>query len=73
VRRSMDECRAELDELGAYVDRATMAEQEALRKEMDACESRRLWDSQYRQRFDRIHPRSGCDCAGHRAWRREEP
>jgi hypothetical protein len=32
-------------------------------------ESRRLWDFEFRRRYDRAHPRSGCDCPGHTAWR----
>jgi len=73
VRSSMEEHRAALADLGKYVDAAVQAEQDQLRREMDACESRRLWDHEFRQSFDRRHAREGCDCPGHRAWRREQP
>jgi hypothetical protein len=67
-RRSKEEYQAELDALSRFLDREAMAEQDRLARETEQAEGRRLWDFQFRQRYDRAHPRSGCDCPGHRAW-----
>jgi hypothetical protein len=75
-RRSLEEYQAQVNEIGRYLDRVQMEEQDQLARETDANESRRLWDWDFRRSYDRRHPgceRGECDCPGHRAWRREPP
>jgi hypothetical protein len=71
VPLTMAEAQAELAELDRFLDRRALAEQDRLAQEMDAHETRRLHDWDYRRSFDRGHPgreRDQCACAGHRAW-----
>lgn len=74
ARRSMEEHQADLTALGAYVDRAAEGEREERRRYVDRCESRRLHDPAFRQRWDYHHPGGldGCNCMDHRAYRGEQ-
>jgi FKBP-type peptidyl-prolyl cis-trans isomerase (trigger factor) len=58
-----------LDQLDREAAQREQAEQDSLARETDQAESRRLWDYEDRQRYDRRYPRTGCDCPGHTAWR----
>jgi hypothetical protein len=75
VPQSLAEHQAALVQLDAYVDRTVQAERDEQRAYIDQCESRRLWDWEFRARYDRHHPGGGdrCTCPAHRAWGREEP
>ena len=70
----MEEHRATLAQLDAYVDRAQQAERDKDRAYIDQAESRRLWDHAFRARYDRGHPGGldGCTCMAHRRYRGEE-
>ena len=74
IPQSLDEHRANLAQLDAYVDRAQQAERDEQRAYIDRCEGRRLWDHAFRARYDFHHPGGAdrCDCRGHRIWRGEE-
>jgi hypothetical protein len=75
VPQSLEEHRAALAQLDAYVDRVVQAERDDARAYIDRCESQRLWDRAFRARYDFHHPGGAdrCDCRGHRIWRGEEP
>jgi hypothetical protein len=71
VPRSREEYLTELDELGRFLDREALAEQDRLAQEMEALEGRRLHDWSFARSFDRRHPgreRDQCQCSGHQAW-----
>jgi hypothetical protein len=75
VPRSEEEIRAELDELGRFLDREALAEQDRLRAQTDAALSRCIYEPGYRRRWLRSHPGGvdHCSCDGCRAYRREPP
>jgi hypothetical protein len=75
LRRSREEHEAAIAELGRFLDREALAEQDRLRAETDAALSRCIYEPGFRRRWLARHP-GGVDhhdCDACRAYRREPP